>query len=318
MDAMSEYEMRNDSLWVTIDTLGATLRRLRVRDGDGWCDLALCSDDTYMGRTCGRFANRLAGGKFEIDGVKYQVTINEPPNTLHGGVQGFSDADWEVVSVAPDEVALRLVSPDGDQGFPGKVEAAAVFSLGANTLTVSYAATCDRSTIVSLTLHPYFNMGLTPDIDDLILCLRAPEYTPTFSDGIPTGDVMAVDGTGLDFTSPRRMGEARAAMIAQHRDRGGAMDHNFIIPGEGIREVARLIGNGHALSVFSDAPYVMIYDAAGFDGTHIGLDGQPYGAHAGVAIEPQSMPDAPNQQGFGDTVLRPGQIWSRTISFMAS
>jgi len=311
--------MRNDNLWVTIDTLGATLRRLRVRDGDGWCDLALCCpEDGYMGRTVGRFANRLSGGRFEIDGTTYQLSVNEPPNTLHGGEHGFSSQEWEVVSAAADEVALRLLSPDGDQGFPGRLDAAAVFSLGANALTVSYAATCDAPTIVNLTLHPYFNMGLTPDIDDLIMFVQAPEYTPTFSDGIPTGDVSPVDGTGLDFTTPRRLGEARAAMIAQHRDRHGRMDHNFVVPGDGVREMVRLIGGGHTLSVFSDAPHVMIYDGAAFDGTLTGLGGKPIGPHAGVAVEPQSMPDAPNQPGFDDTVLRPGQIWSRTISYMAS
>jgi len=311
--------MRNDNLWVTIDTLGATLRRLRVRDGDGWCDLALdCIDDPYMGRTVGRFANRVSGGKFEIDGTAYQLSVNEPPNTLHGGEHGFSASDWEVVSAAADEVALRLVSPDGDQGFPGRLDAAAVFSLGANALTISYAATCDAPTIINLTLHPYFNMGLTPNIDDLIMFVQASEYTPTFSDGIPTGDVALVEGTGLDFTTPRRLGEARAAMIAQHRDRGGRLDHNFIVPGDGVREMVRLIGGGHTLSVFSDAQHVMIYDAAGFDGTLTGFDGKPIGPHAGVAVEPQSMPDAPNQPGFDDAVLRPGEIWSRTISFMAS
>ena len=319
METMSELEMSNENLSVTIDSLGATLRRLRVRDGEGWFDLALdCPDDPYMGRTCGRFANRLAGGRFQIDGTTYELSVNEAPNTLHGGEHGFSDAEWEVVSVAADEVAMRLVSPDGDQGFPGRVDAAAVFTLGANALTISYAATCDAPTVINLTLHPYFNMGLTPDIDDLIMSIQAPQYTPTFSDGIPTGDVSPVAGTGLDFTSPRRVGEARAAMIAQHRDRAGRLDHNFVVPGEGVREMVRLIGNGHTLVVFSDAPHVMIYDAAAFDGTLKGLGGVPIGPHAGVAIEPQSMPDAPNQPGFDDAILRPGEIWSRTISFMAS
>ena len=313
---MSLYELRNDHLWATIDTLGATLSRLRVRDGDVWRDIALSSDDHYMGRTVGRFANRLADGRFSIDGVEYQASVNEPPNTLHGGADGFSARQWEVVAADATSVALRLVSPDGDQGFPGTLEAAAAFDLGEHALTLTYAATCDAPTIVNLTLHPYFDLG-AGGIDDLTLWVDGPQYTPTRPDGIPTGQIVPVSG-GLDFTTPRQIGEARAAMLAGGLDRGGAMDHNFMVPGVGLREMVRLNGGGVNLTVLSDAPAVQVYDAAGFKGKVNGPDGKPYLAHAGLAIEPQSPPDAPNHPGFGDTVLRPGETWSRVISFLVS
>jgi len=314
---MSQYELRNDHLWATIDTLGATLSRLRVRRGDGWRDIALSSpEDAYMGRTVGRFANRLAGGRFSIDGVGYQVSVNEPPNTLHGGADGFSNRQWEVVAADDTTVALHLVSPDGDQGFPGSLEVAAAFDLGEHALTLTYAATCDAPTIVNLTLHPYFDLG-AGGIDDLELWVNAPEYTPTRADGIPLGVVFAASD-GLDFTTPRQVGAARTAMLAAGQDRGGAMDHNFMVPGVGMREMVRLSGDGVELTVLSDAPAVQIYDAAGFKGATHGPDGRPYNQHAGLAIEPQSPPDAPNQPGFPDTVLRPGQTWSRVITFLVS
>ncbi|MCL2489216.1 MAG: galactose mutarotase [Propionibacteriaceae bacterium] len=314
---MSQYELRNDHLWATIDTLGAALSRLRVRRGDGWRDLALSSaEDAYMGRTVGRFANRLAGGRFSIDGVGYQVSVNEPPNTLHGGADGFSDRQWEVVAADDHSLALRLVSPDGDQGFPGALEAAAAFDLGEHALTLTYAATCDAPTIVNLTLHPYFDLG-AGGIDELQLWVNAPQYTPTRADGIPTGEVLPVSG-GLDFLAPRQVGTARAAMLAAGQDRGGAMDHNFMVPGAGLREMVRLSGDGLTLTVLSDAPAVQVYDAAGFAGLAHGPDGQPYEQHAGLAIEPQSPPDAPNQPGFSNTVLRPGETWSRVITFLVS
>jgi len=313
---MSLFELQNDHLWATIDTLGATLSRLRVRQGDGWRDIALSSDDHYMGRTVGRFANRLANGRFSIDGVDYQVSVNEPPNTLHGGADGFSARDWEVVAADDTSVALRLVSAAGDQGFPGTLEAAAAFDLGEHALTLTYAATCDAPTVVNLTLHPYFDLG-AGGIDDLELWIDGPQYTPTRPDGIPTGQIVPVSA-GLDFTTPRRIGEARAAMLAAGLDRGGALDHNFMVPGTGLREMVRLTGDGVELTVLSDAPGVQVYDAAGFKGKVQGLDGQPYNAHAGLAIEPQSPPDAPNQPGFPNTVLPPGETWSRVITFLVS
>jgi len=314
---MSQHELRNAHLWATIDTLGATLSRLQTRQGDGWRDIALSSSqDHYMGRTVGRYANRLAGGRFRIDGVGYQVSVNEPPNTLHGGADGFSARQWEVAAADDTSVALRLVSPDGDQGFPGTLEAAAAFDLGEHALTLTYAATCDAPTVVNLTLHPYFDLG-AGSIDDLELWVNGPQYTPTKADGIPTGAFLPVSG-GLDFTTPRRIGDARAAMLAAGQDRGGAMDHNFMVPGVGLREMVRLSGDGVELTVLSDAPGVQVYDAEGFSGKTHGPNGQPYNQHAGLAIEPQSPPDAPNQTGFPNTVLRPGETWSRVITFLVS
>ncbi|MCL2783213.1 MAG: hypothetical protein FWD80_04480, partial [Propionibacteriaceae bacterium] len=197
MEAMSQLHLANDTMKATIETLGATLLRLQVMTSQGWRDLVLSSlADQYMGRTVGRYANRLDGGKFTLDGQTYQTSVNEPPNSLHGGVDGFSQRQWDVVASTATSVALRFISQDGDQGYPGQVEAVAVFDLDAKVLTVTYAATSDKPTVINLTLHPYFNLTSDVTIDDHLLQMNATSYTPARLDGIPTGDVASVVGTG--------------------------------------------------------------------------------------------------------------------------
>jgi len=317
---MSEFELRSDTSRAVIDTMGAALLSFCVMTPSGWREVVLGSRVApYAGRTVGRYANRLALGRFSIDGQIFQTSANEPPNSLHGGVGGFSECEWTVVASSDTALALRLVSPDGDQGYPGQLDVAAVFDLGPHALTVSYAASSDSPTVVNLTLHPYFNLTGEATIDEHMLWLPSAEYTPTRDDGIPTGEMLPVAGTGLDFTTPRRLDAARAAMLDEGLDRGGAMDHNFMVPGDGVREMARLTApDGLSLTVLSDSPAVQIYDASGFDGSFSTVDGRSMVCHSGLAIEPQSPPDCPNQPGWPDTVLRPGQTWSRTITFQVS
>ena len=320
MEAMSQIHLETQTMRATVDTLGATLVSLAALVAGQWRDLVLTSlDDPYMGRTVGRVANRLDAGRFSLDGVEHQTTLNEAPNTLHGGVDGFSGRQWQVVATSPTSAAYRLISPDGDQGFPGQVEVAVVFDLGEHVLTVTYAATTDAPTVLNLTLHPYFNLAqdVTPlCFDDHRLQINAATYTPLRPDGIPTGQVSPLAGTGLDFATPRVIGEARANMLAEGLDRGGALDHNFVVPGDGLRQMVKLTGpDGTTLLVLSDAPAVQIYDAAGFNGSLASPDGRPYGPHAGLAIEPQGFPDAPNHNNFPSVELRPGLTWTRTISY---
>lgn len=318
---MTQIALRSQGLRAIIETLGATLLRLQVRVPNGWRDVVLGSlDDPYMGRTIGRFANRLDGGRFTIDGVASQISINEPPNALHGGVEGFSQQPWQVVASSASGTALRLTSRNGDQGFPGRLEVVAVFDVADRALTVAYAATTNAATPINLTLHTYFNLDPTAStIDRHQLQIPAAMYTPTRPDGIPTGVVAPVAGTGLDFTQERILDEARRAMIAGGLDRGGSLDHNFVVPGDGVRPMATLTApDGLTLTVLSDAPACQIYDAAGFDGTVTGWDDRRYGPHAGLAIEPQDYPDAPNHPDFPNVILRTGRTWSRTITYAAS
>jgi len=313
---MSQVELHNETMKATIDTLGGALVSFKVLTPDGWRDIVVGGGVTqFAGCSCGRFANRLENGRFAIDGHEYQTSVNEPPNSLHGGADGFSQREWTLVAATPNTVALRLTSPDGDQGYPGQLEVAAVFDLGPHTLTVTYAATTDQPTAINLTLHPYFNLGTSPVIDDHELWLYSSEYLPTREDGIPTGDIALVAGTGLDFSSPRSVGEARAQMLAAGEDRQGALDHCYPVPGKGVREMVRLCDGGLTLTVLSDAPSVQVYDGAWFDGTAVMPDGRVLVPHAGLAIEPEDYVDAPNHPDWPSAVLRPGETWSRTITF---
>ena len=319
MDAMSQYELHNENLRATVDTLGATLISLAVLIDGSWRDITIgAGQDVYAGRTVGRYANRLEGGRFSLDGTTFQTSANEPPNSLHGGDGGFSNREWTLVAATASTVAMRLTSADGDQGYPGQLEVAAVFDLGPHTLTITYAATTDKPTIVNLTLHPYFNLGTTGVNDELVLWLNADSYLPTRDDGIPTGDIDPVLGTGLDFTSPRSIAEARAEMLEAGLDRRGALDHCFIVPGDGVREMVHLTGDGITLSVLSDADCVQIYDGTWFDGTAVMPDGRVVCSHAGLAIEPEDMVDAPNHPSWPSSILRPGETWSRTITIGVS
>jgi len=316
MDAMTQHELRNETLRATVDTRGAALISFKVLTADGWREISVGGGLVkYAGSTVGRFANRLENGCFSLDGQTYQTSANEPPNSLHGGADGFSERDWTLVAATSSAVALRLTSADGDQGYPGQLEVAAVFDLGPHTLTVTYAATTDKPTIINLTLHPYFNLGTSATIDDHELWLNAHTYTPTRDDGIPLGTIDPVAGTGMDFTTPRRLANARAAMLAAGLDRRGALDHGFMVPGEGVREMCRLTEGDLTLTVLSDAPGVQIYDATWFDGAETMPDGRVVGPHSGLAIEPEDYVDAPNRPDWPSAVLRPGETWSRTITF---
>ena len=315
MDAMSQHELHNENLLATVDTMGATLISLKVFIDGIWREITIGGGlDAYAGRTVGRFANRLEGGRFSLDGTTYQTSANEPPNSLHGGAEGFYGREWTLVAATPSTVAMRLTSADGDQGYPGQLEVAAVFDLGPHTLTITYAATTDKPTVVNLTLHPYFNLANAATIDEHQLWLNADSYLPTRDDGIPTGTIDPVAGTGLDFTTPRTIADARSAMLAAGQDRRGALDHCFVVPGDGVREMVRLVGDHLTLTMLSDAPCVQIYDGAWFDSSLVMPDGRVIGPHAGLAIEPEDMVDAPNHEDWPSARLNPGETWSRTIT----
>jgi aldose 1-epimerase len=296
-----------------IGELGASLHRLQARVGrDKWQDLILSRDDvrrndgSYFGATIGRLANRTAGGRLQLDGREHQLTPNEGPNHLHGGSPGFADLPWTVANLGEGRVRLRLVSPDGDQGYPGQLLTFATFTLTASGLRVVYFATSNRPTVVNLTLHPYFNLDGAATIEDHVLSVRATRYTPTGEDHIPTGEIAAVEGTALDLRRPRPLRETLADLAAQGLSRAGGLNHNLVVDGSGLREHARLSAPGERqVIVRSDAPAVQLYSAG-----HLGA--------AGLAIEPQGFPDAPNHPEFPSVVLRPGRAYTRVIEFVVS
>ena len=317
---MDTYWLTNDTTRLEISPFGATLNRFEVLTQKGWRTIVLTRPDPaapvegFLGATVGRYANRIAGGRFRLDGVEHRLARNEPPNMLHGGGGGTHGQEWDVESASGTELVLRLVSPDGDQGFPGRMEMTAWFRLIDGGAEVTYQATTNRPTVVNLTTHPYFNLAGGGTVDEHVLRVPASRYTPTDGAGIPTGEIAAVEGTGLDFRAPRAIGEARAQVVAQGLDRTGGLDHNLVVDGQGLREHVRLSGpDGLTLIVRSDAPAVQLYDAAHLDGTQKSPEGRPYVQRGGLAIEPQNYPDAPNHPNFPNSVLRPGDHY-RTLT----
>jgi aldose 1-epimerase len=267
----------------------------------------------HFGAVPGRFANRIAHGRFALDGVEYQLNRKPGENhTLHGGPNGFGRRLWTLATHDARSVSLSLQSPDGDAGFPGALVATCVYRmLEPATLRVELSAVSDKATVVNLTQHSYFNLDGSPDVLDHEVTLFADFFTPTDDELIPTGEIRAVAGTPYDFRSARSV-----------RDPGGATyDTNFVAArprdAEGLAPLARVRSprNEMTLSLFSSEPGVQFYDAAKLNCPAKGLDGAHYGPHAGLCLEPQAFPDSPNRRHFTDRVLRPGAEYLHISEF---
>ena len=322
--------LRNEKFELEILNLGATMRRFSVRlPDDTWRNVILGShqisdyltSNLYVGMTVGRVANRLGKGKFELEGDSYSLEINEAPNQLHGGSSGFHAQYWRVEDKSEECVELSLVSPDGDQGFPGEVKAKARYELLANGAQVTYTAVTDKPTVVNMTTHPYFNLlGETSgSIDEHTLKINASRYTPNHPDGIPTGEIRDVTNTAADFRGGKKFGIAHADCFSDGIDRNGGFDHNFVIDGVGLREHCQLVSpDGLTLSVESDQPAFQLYGGNHFNGTQIGTSGLGYVQRAGLALECQGFPDAPNHENFPSIRLNPGETYSATTRWIIS
>jgi len=328
MSIDAPIRLTSADLAVEILPLGASLRRFDVRQPDGsWRNIVLGhrdlelyrTDTSCLGSTLGRCASRITDARFVLDGHTYLLDANEPPNCRHGGVAGFHALPWSVESVGEREVRLRLTSPDGDQGFPGTVTVTATYSLIDGGAQVVYTAVTDAPTVVSLTTHPYFTLEGegTGTADDHLLTVHADAYTPTRADGIPTGEIRSVTGTSADFRTARALGTARVAACAEGIARNDGFDHNFVVTGSGTREHARLVGpSGLSVTVVSDQPCLQVYGGDHFDGSLVGPSGRPIERRAGVALETQRWPDAPNRPEFPSSVLRPGEVFEATTRWM--
>ncbi|NHI19698.1 galactose mutarotase [Phycicoccus endophyticus] len=307
-------------LTLEVLTVGASVRRLVVDDGDGpldvvlgYADLALYgADEGYLGATVGRFTNRLDRGRCPLDGVTYTVPANDGQNALHGGPDGWHARPWEVLEEGPDRVVLGLTSPDGDQGLPGEVTARVAYELSPAGVAISHTARTTRPTVLGMTNHAYVDLDGegSGGVLDHTLEVRAGAYTPVRPDLVPTGEVVPVAGTPFDLRTPRRVGDVLAEDDEQLA-RAGGLDHNLVLDGAGMRTVARVVGaSGRWLEVATDRPGLQVYSGAHFDGGVTGLGGTAYAAHAGLALETQGFPDAPNHPGFPSAVVRPGEQFS--------
>jgi aldose 1-epimerase len=274
----------------------------------------------YFGALIGRYANRIAGGRFSLDGRDYRLPVNNPPNSLHGGTEGFDKRVWAATEVAGEDgpgLELAYTSPDGEMGYPGTLEVRARYLLGpGNELRIEYQATTDAPTHVNLTNHSYVNLAgeAAGTIEGHLLQLHAGHYTPTDATNIPTGEIAAVAGTPFDFTTPRPIGE-RIDEDDQQLEFGLGYDHNYVLDpppaGQSLRPAARVTDpvSGRALEVLTSEPGIQFYSGNQLDGTLVGPGGAAYGRRSGLALETQHFPDTPNQPGFPSTVLRPGQVY---------
>jgi aldose 1-epimerase len=313
---------------VRVAEYGATILSIRVPDRAGRLDDVTLGFDRvedylrnprYIGAVVGRYTNRIAGGRFTLDGREYTLARNNGPNHLHGGTRGFDKVVWQGERIERGDtvgVRLRYRSQAGEEGYPGTLEASVTYMLtSSNELVMEYDATTDAPTIVNLTNHTFFNLAGAGagDVLDHELTLNASRFTPTDSTSIPTGEIARVAGTPFDFREPVRIGARIAADDRQLRMANG-FNHNFVLdrprpPGDrSTIHAARLREptTGRTLDIYTTEPGIQLFTANAFDGSLIGRGGRRYGRHFGVCLETQHFPDSPNHPDFPSTVLRPG------------
>jgi len=318
---------------VRVIALGAAIHSLSVPDRTGKVADVVLGYDTpreylakpqYFGATIGRYANRIAHGKFTLDGRQYTLETNDGSNHLHGGAHGFDKALWSIDNVtsgSPARVVLSYVSRDGAGGYPGTLKTTATYTLSErNELSVEYRATTDRPTIVNITNHTFFNLAGATGHDDILshrLTLHADAYTPVDATLIPTGERRKVAGTAFDFRQARIIGQ----FIHDGRDEqlrlGRGYDHNFVLNGRAgtLRPAARLEDplSGRVMELLTAAPGLQFYSGNFLDGASIGKTHRIYRQGDGLCLEPQVFPDAPNRADFPSARLDPGQEYVNTM-----
>lgn len=312
---------RAPGLVVELLTLGATLHRLEVTPSAGERRNVVLGHPTvaeylagtdYIGAVVGRYANRIAGARFELDGVEHRLGDNDRGHNLHGGPDGFDRRLWSLHEAGPDHAVLALDSPDGDQGFPGALTVRLTVRVGFDTLRSEFLATTDAPTLVNLSSHAYFNLDgeAAPSIDQHLLRVAADQYTPTDAGAIPYGEHASVHGTPFDFREPARIGERVRRPHPQVLGAQG-IDHNFVLRGSGLREAAVLESGARdlRLALYTDRPGLQVYTGNFLDGTGHGTSGVLYRQGAGIALEPQLFPDSPHRPDWPSAVLRPGQTY---------
>jgi aldose 1-epimerase len=306
--------------------LGATVHRLEVTGGDGVRRNVVLGHATpaeyvestaYLGAVVGRYANRIARGRFVLDGEPVTLAVNDRGNTLHGGPEGFDARVWTLDGASVNEAVFRLTSPDGDQGFPGTLEASVRYRVSEASVRIDFAATTDRSTVVNLTNHAYFNLDGDDagTVDDHRLAVRADRYLPVDDTGIPTGEFADVAGTPFDFRNERPIGPAIRSDDPQLRSTRG-IDHDFALDGSADAPAAVLTSSRTRtrLALFTDQPGVQVYTGNFLDGSLPGA-GRLLRQGDGIALEPQLHPDTPNRPEFGSARLDPGQTYRATMEW---
>jgi len=328
------YTLSNSNdVEVGIINYGGIIQSIRIPDTAGnKQDVALGFDNLqdyidkspYFGCITGRYANRIAKGKFMLDSIEYQLDLNNGPNSLHGGFKGFDKQVWKAEDFSSDSVAgviLTYLSPDGDQGYPGNLDVSVTYTLNnQNELRIDYNARTDKKTVVNLTNHSYFNLdnGGQSDILDHQLKIIADSFTPTDETLIPSGEIIPVEATPMDFTSFKTIGENLDTSYRPIAIAGG-YDHNYVLSSGGgelaLAAVVKEPDSGRKMEVFTTEPGIQFYSGNFLDGSITGKNGAVYHKNHGFCLETQHFPDSPNQPEFPSTVLNPGENYSSTTIY---
>ena len=323
--AVDLYTMTNKKgMEIAVTNFGGILVSVKVPDRSGKvADVVLgydsldgyVKDKSYFGAIIGRYGNRIAKGKFSIDGVTYTLAQNNGPNSLHGGAKGFNKMVWTAKEIASkDGAALQLnyLSKDGEEGYPGNLKVQVVYTLtDTNEIKIEYSATTDKKTVVNLTNHSYFNLAGqgSGDILGHELTLQADKFTPVDATLIPTGELRDVSGTPFDFRNKTAIG-ARIKDDDEQLKLGNGYDHNFVLRHSGeVAPAARVVepNSGRVLEVLTVEPGIQFYSGNFLDGSAIGKGGKPITFRTGFCLETQHFPDSPNHPEFPSTVLNPGK-----------
>jgi aldose 1-epimerase len=328
------YTLTNkNGMSVSIMDYGATITSIRVPDRNGKLDDVVLGYDKftpylamkdYFGATIGRYANRIARGRFTLYKVDYQLPLNDPPNSLHGGWVGFNRRLWNFEQVESDTPAVRFtyLSKDGEEGYPGNLYVSVTFSLNDdNELRLSYSATTDKPTILNLSNHSYFNLGGAGSgtILNELVTLHADKFTPVDRTLIPTGAIQDVAGTPYDFRQPTAVG----AHIKELDDRPQGYDFNYVLnkgyfSDYGLAATVEDPASGRRLDVYTDQPGIQFYSGNFLTGSYAGRERKRYVQYSGLVLETQHFPDSPNHDNFPSTVLQPGQDFHSTTVYKFS
>lgn len=333
-DSVKVYTLKNAAgMEVSIMDLGGTITKWTAPDKDGkFADITLGSNTPqdyltttkYLGALIGRFGNRIAKGKFSLDGNEYTLPVNNGPNALHGGLKGFNAVIWKAIPIEGAEPGLKLtyLSKDGEEGYPGNLNVEVVYTLKAdNSLTIDYTATTDKNTVVNLTNHAYFNLKGEGkgDILDHEIVLNADKFLPTDAGLIPTGELKPVVGTPFDFTTAHLIGERINDTTDIDIKLGGGYDHCWVFTDQSnkLKSVAMVTEpvSGRTMEVLTTEPAVQFYTGNFLNGSATGKSGVKYERRYGFCLETQHFPDSPNQAAFPTTVLKPGETYKTTTIY---
>lgn len=332
---IEKYTLTNaNGMKMEVITMGGDIISLTAPDKDGTFedivlgytspDLYLSSNPYFFGAIIGRYGNRIAKGKFSLDGNEYQLPVNDGPNSLHGG-KGFDKRVWTAEPIEGDAPAIKLsyTAKDGEEGYPGNLKVVVTYTLNnENALEIKYEAETDKKTIVNLTQHSYFNLsGKFKTILDHELELKADKFLPVDATLIPTGELKAVAGTPFDFNTAKEIGKDINATDDQLK-KGGGFDHCWVFTDSSntVKEVASVYhkASGRFMEVYTDQPAIQFYSGNFIDGTKPSKAGGNYEKRSGLCLETQHYPDAPNQPKFPTTTLNPGEKYSTTTIYKFS